>query len=331
MSDTPQSRLPSRREFMVLGTGIFAVAAVGGAGVWQRRQLVRRAVPVMGTVAEIAVVTRDPRAAHAALDAAFAELHAVDRLMTRFSSASDVGRANTAASRSAVPVSAGTAAVVGEALRWAAVRESRFDPCIGRASELWDVTRRSEPPSQADVQRLARRGLYHALELGRSGGEHVLVYHEPDVALDLGGIAKGYAVDRAVVALRDWGVTDALVNAGGDLYAMGTSAERDPWRVGVRSPAEPSRIAFSFALEDRAVATSGDYEQYFEHGGRRYHHLLDPATAAPRVAFSHSLTVAADTCMSADAAATAAFGLPQAIAHDVVRSGEAGALIVQSG
>jgi FAD:protein FMN transferase len=230
-----------------------------------------------------------------------------------------------------VPVSAATAAVVTEGLRWACVTDSRFDPCIGRASELWDVTQRAEPPQDAAVRRLAGRALHRGLELGRSAGSDVIVFNDEDIALDLGGIAKGYAVDRAVQTLRAWGVTDALVNAGGDLYAMGSSAEGDPWKVGIRSPSDPSRIARTLTLENQAVATSGDYEQFFEHGGRRYHHLLDPATAAPRVGGAHSLTIAADSCMTADAAATAVFGLPAPVAARVLAAAAPAAQMIPLG
>jgi FAD:protein FMN transferase len=310
MNKVDHGRGPSRREFLVLGTGIFAVSATMGLSAWERRQLVRRTVPVMGTLAEIAVAARDPRAAHAAITAAVEELHAVERLMTRFNGTSDVGRANLHARRGPVAISAATAAVVAEGLRWAGAHDSRFDPCIGRASELWDVSRRTEPPPRSDVGRLAHRQLYRQLEIGRTAAGDVLIYHDADIALDLGGIAKGYGVDRAVAALRAWGVTDALVNAGGDLYALGVAADGEPWRIGIRSPEDPARLSGTITLQDRAVATSGDYEQYFTHGGRRYHHLLDPATAEPRVAALHSLTITADTCMTADAAATAVYGLP---------------------
>jgi FAD:protein FMN transferase len=327
MTEHHSARGPSRRDFLVLGAGMFTVAAVGTA--WRRERLVRRTVPVMGTIADIAVVARDERAAHAAITAAIDELHAVERSMTRFNVRSDIGRANLDAYRKPVAVGAATAAVVAEGLRWAGVDGSRFDPCIGRASELWDVTRRTAPPASDAVGRLAARGLYRGLELGTRGSEHVLLYHEPDIALDLGGIAKGYAVDRAVATLRAWGVTNALVNAGGDLYALGQSADGDPWRVGIRSPAEPGRIAGRIELQDRAVATSGDYEQYFEHAGRRYHHLLDPATAAPRAATLHSTTVAAATCMAADAAATAVFGMAPAAARRVLAGAAPGAELIE--
>jgi FAD:protein FMN transferase len=304
---------PSRRDFLTIGAGIFAFSALGVT--LRRRQLVRRSVPLMGTIAEIAVVTRDEGAAHQAITAAVDELHAVERLMTRFNGSSDIGRANLGAFTAPVVISGATATVIAESLRWACQPGSRFDPCIGRVTELWDVGRSVEPPQPGQVGRLAGRDLYRALEIGRTGGQDVLRYHEEDIAVDLGGIAKGYGVDRAVAALRAWGITDALVNVGGDLYALGLSPEGDPWKIGVRSPSDPARMSGTLRLRDRAVATSGDYEQYFEYAGRRYHHLFDPATAAPGVATAHSLSVSADTCMTADAASTAVFGLPTTAAR----------------
>jgi FAD:protein FMN transferase len=300
-------RAPSRRDFFVMGAGIFAVSTLGLS--LARRQLVRRTVPVMGTLAELAVVCRDERTGHAAIDAAVSELRTVDRLMSRFSTSSDIGRANAGAFHGPVVVDAATALVVTEALRWAYAEDSVFDPAIGRANALWDVSRRLTPPDARAVERLAGRGLYRSVEVSRRSGSPVLSYANADVALDLGGIAKGFAVDRAVTALRSWGITDGLVNAGGDLYALGSSADGDPWTVGIRAPDTGRGLAGTVTLTDRAIATSGDYEQYFEHDGRRYHHLLDPNTAAPRASSARSLTVAADCCMTADAAATAVFGL----------------------
>jgi FAD:protein FMN transferase len=325
MKDMQGGRTPSRREFLVLGAGIFTVSAVG---LVRSRQLIRRSVPVMGTIAEVTVVARSERAGHDAISAAVAELYEVQRLMSRFDAASDVGRANIMAARQDVEVSGATADVIAESLAWAALPGSCFDPCIGRAVEAWQVQERTTPPAASEFHRLAGRALHRQVRLARAGGRATVRFGDADVALDLGGIAKGYAVDRAVAALRDWGITDGLVNAGGDLYALGSSADGGPWLVGIRSPADPQRLAGTLHLQDRAVATSGDYEQFFDHGGMRYHHLLDPATAAPRIAGIHSCTVAADSCMAADAGATAVFGLGDNDARRVLARGGRGAELV---
>ncbi|MGD8278452.1 MAG: FAD:protein FMN transferase, partial [Gemmatimonadota bacterium] len=286
-----QRRLPGRREFVAFGVGAFAVA-VAPRVVRGRPERVHRTVPVMGTFAEIAVVHRDRRLAQGAIDAALGELRGVDRSMTRFRPDSEIGRANRMASRTAVPVSAATASVVTAALGWADRTDGAFDPAVGRAIELWDVGSRHAPPSHDAVVRLAGQRLHRAVEVGRMDGRPVLVYHDAAVALDLGGIGKGWGVDRAVDALREWGIRNAIVNVGGDLYALGTSEQGEPWRVGIRSPDDPSKLIRTIEVSDRAVATSGVYEQYFDWHGRRFHHLLDPATGEPRRTSERTVTIA---------------------------------------
>jgi FAD:protein FMN transferase len=262
----------------------------------------------MGTVADLAVVHQDRTRANRAVNAAIAELQQVERWMTRFDGTSDVGRANRAAAADATIVSPATAAVVIAALTWADVSGGAFDPCLARTIEAWDVARRSDPPAPDTFVRLAGRRLHRALDVDTWRGQPAVRFTDPDVGLDLGGIAKGYGVDRAVAALREHGISDAIVNVGGDLYAIGSGADGDPWRVGVRAPDEPDGIVSTLEVRDRAVATSGSYLQYFESRGRRYHHLIDPDTAEPRVCAMKSLTVSAGSCMAADAAATALFG-----------------------
>ncbi|MHC4958913.1 MAG: FAD:protein FMN transferase [Planctomycetota bacterium] len=285
----------NRRRFLALGAGAFAFAALPLAT--RRPRLVRRSLPVMGTIAEIAVAGD-----HADIDAAFAELAFVDRTMSRFRADSDVGRLNRAGR--AVTIGAPTAFVLERALSWAEASDGGFDPCLGRATELWDLR---VPPDAIRLRRLAGRRLYRSLDLDKARA----IVRDPDVAVDLGGIAKGYAVDRAADALRARGVRDALVNVGGDLVALGRSADGDPWRIGIADPDAPDRWQRTIELEDAAVATSGDYQRFFTHGGRRYHHLLDPATAAPCETATRSVTVAADNCLTADAAATAVYANPE--------------------
>lgn len=299
---------PSRRDFLLLGVGAFAVMMVPVFG-RRRPILARRAIPMMGTVAEAVVVHSDRRYGQAAISAAFQELSWVEHTMSRFRADSDVGRANLAAGSHGVRITPATAHVVRAAVGWAESSEGAFDPCLGKVLELWDVGNRQIPPPRSTFQRLAGRGLFRALDIDTCDGTPAVRFSDEDVALDLGGIAKGYGVDRAVQTLRDWGIHHALVNVGGDLYALGRSADGDPWRVGIRSPSSPNRFVTTLELSDRAVATSGDYMQFFEHGGTRYHHLMDPTTGAPRVGTTRSVTVSADDCLAADAAATAAFGM----------------------
>ncbi len=308
---------PTRRQMIALGVGVFAVTAAPFLRS-RRARLVRRTVPLMGTLAEVGVVHEHPVYAHSAIDAAFDALRGVEALMTRFAATSDVGRANQLAIEDAVDISPATAAVLVAAVDWGVASDGRFDPCLARVTDLWDVRNRTAPPPVAQVRRFAGRHLYRALDLDLGPQPRVRLT-DRDAAIDLGGIAKGYGVDRAVAALRSWGVDRGIVNVGGDLYALGTSDDGDPWQVGIRSPTTPDRVSGTLPLADAAVATSGDYEQYFTADGQRYHHLLDPETAAPRRSVTHSVTVRAATCLAADAAATAAFGLDLSVARRLLQ------------
>jgi thiamine biosynthesis lipoprotein len=238
MPETDQGFRPSRRRLLALGAGAFVVAVVPFT-LRERRRLVRRRVPLMGTLADLAVVHEDERLAHTALDAALDELRAVEATMSRFLPSSDVGRANRQAAQAPVAVSRPTADVLAAALRWADHTDGAIDPCLGRAVGLWDDVHRKAPPPAPRVKALAGRRLYRALELEDWRGQPVVRFRDPDIALDLGGIAKGFGVDRAVAALRDRGIRNGLVNVGGDLYALGVSEDDDPWRVGVRSAEDP--------------------------------------------------------------------------------------------
>lgn len=327
MEPTERPRIhPTRRELIGLGVGAFVVAV---APFLRRRgaRLIRRTVPVMGTIADLGVVHDDPVAGHAAIDAAVEELRRVERLMSRYSPTSDVGRANRVAARDAVDVSPPTVAVLEAAIAWAIASDGAFDPCIGRAVDLWDVAHHTTPPPAGDVRRLAGRRLYRALDVDGGARPRVRLT-DRDAAIDLGGIAVGYAVDRAVDALRRRGIARGIVNVGGDIYAIGRSEDGDPWRVGIRSPVDPGGLVGTLEVADAAVATSGDYERYFEYRGRRYHHILDPDTAAPRVSAVHSVTIRAASCLAADAASTAVFGLDRADAARLLRSAGSGAELV---
>ena len=321
-----------RREFIAFGAGTFVVA--GLPLVFKRRiehpGLVRRSLPVMGTIAEVAVAHRDPRVAQAAIDAAMNELQWVERTMTRFNDVSDIGRANLYAAREAVEVHPTTAMVVAEALHWAEVSDGAYDPAVGGIVRLWDVLHRHEPPPRAPLARLASRQLHRKVEVGTHRLAPVLIYRDPDVSLDLGAIAKGYAVDRATQALRERGIEKALVEAGGDLYAIGTAPDGEPWQIGVRDPNDTRAIAATLTASDEAIATSGTYYRFFRWRGRRYHHLMDPAVAEPRDTPLQSLTIRADSCMHADVAATTVFGMATEQARAVLQRARPRALIAST-
>lgn len=304
-----------RRAFLGLGVGVLGVAL---APSWLRGKprIHRLRVPVMGTVAELAVADSDPTRAGRALRAASVELRRVETLMTRFDAGSDVGRFNAAPVGSRVGVSPETAELVRIARIWAESTGGAFDPTLERLSRIWDPTEVRRPPD-VDVLRRARAdaGGWTSLEIWSDGTEAWML-RGPGTALDLGAIAKGWGIDRAADRLAGLGVSSALVNVGGDLAALGRAPGGRPWRVGVRDPRDPEGVVRTVELEDGSMATSGDYLRYFRHGGVRYAHILDPGLGSPSRSGLRSVTVVAGRATHADAAATTAFVLGPAAAAD---------------
>jgi len=327
VTDHSRPRGLDRRDFVSASLGALVVAAIPLAA-RGRRTVVKRTLPIMGTLAEVTVVHRDPRYAEHAIDVAYDALRDVERRMTRFRPDSEIGQVNNAAHLAPVAVSVESMFVVDAALRWARASDGAFDPAIGRVVELWDVAHRHEPPPSVSVRRLAGRSLYHKVDTGIDAGRPSIFFTDDDVHLDLGAIAKGYGIDRAIEALRAIGVAHALIDVGGEVAAIGGSAPGEPWRVGIASPEDPVTVRRTLELTDGAIATSGDYEQFFRWRGFKYHHLMDPDTAAPRVAAERSVTVGATTCMDADAAATAVFGMERLKAQNLLDRCSPGAQLI---
>jgi thiamine biosynthesis lipoprotein len=203
---------------------------------------------------------------------------------------------------------ADTCDILGLALEGARRSEGLFDPTWAALRDLWRFGDGQDGEVPAD-EALARRCPlvdYRLVEVEPVAGACRARLPRAGMRVGLGGIAKGWAVDRAAAALRALGHRDFLVQAGGDLYAAGRRGGR-PWRVGVRDPRGPPDRAFAWMdLSDVAFSTSGDYERYFLRDGRRHHHLIDPRTCRPAPA-SRAVTVLARSAVEAEVLSKAAF------------------------
>ncbi|HEC19201.1 MAG TPA: FAD:protein FMN transferase [Gammaproteobacteria bacterium] len=181
-----------------------------------------------------------------------------------------------------------------------------FNPAIGKLIALWgfasDDPPKGPPPSDAAIRAIVDQ--HPSMTDIRRDGIQIQAQN-PALKLDFGAFAKGYAVDRAIEVLRELGINNAVVNAGGDLRAIGRHGER-PWRVGIRHPREAGILASVEVQGDESVFTSGDYERYFDWQGKRYDHIIDPRTGYPAQGLS-SVTVFSQLADLADAAATALF------------------------
>jgi thiamine biosynthesis lipoprotein len=203
-----------------------------------------------------------------------------------------------------------TAEIIALGLDVAQRSDGAFDLTLGQLKALWGFDQESPTlPDQAALS-AALNGIGPAA-LSLQGQE--VNKRTPLLQVDLGGIAKGYAVDRAIAVLKEHGVTSAAVNAGGDMYLLGPHSELQgrperPWRIGIQHPRHKETLLETVQVSDRAVVTSGDYERFFEEDGVRYHHIFDPKNGLPARG-CQSVTIIADSVVLADALATAVFVL----------------------
>jgi len=236
--------------------------------------------------------------------AALDEVDRVDRLMSHYRPESPLSRLNREAARGPVPVEAELFDFLVLCLRHGRESGGAFDVTVGPLMKAWGFFGGDGrlPGEDEREAALARVGYRHVVLDPRA---RTVRFDRPGLELDLGGIAKGYAVDRVVALLRSRGVPSALVNGGGStLYGLGASPEGGPWTVEVRDPVDPRMAAFTVRLEDRALSVSGTSERSFEQGGAAYSHVMDPRTGRP-VAGILGVAVLAATGTEGDALATA--------------------------
>ena len=250
--------------------------------------------------------TADEAAAAAAFEAVFQEFDRLERLMSVWIDGSDIVRLNAAAGEHPVPVSPEVREVLLIAHQVSEWTGGKFDVTFGALSDLWkfDHDQDNVVPDRAEVLRRLPLIDYRALDVDERAGTAFL--KRKGMRAHLGGIGKGYAVDRAVAVLRERGFRDFMIQAGGDLYVAGHRGER-PWRLGIRDPRGPADRSFAtLDLSDGTFSTSGDYERFFMKDGRRYHHILDLNVGEPARS-CRSVTLVTDRAVIADALAKGVF------------------------
>lgn len=260
----------------------------------------------MGTEVRLTAVLSDEAAAASAFDEVFREFDRLEALMTVWRDESEIARLNREAGLHQVPVSPEVREVLLIARQVSEWTEGRFDVTFGALSGLWkfDHDQDNTVPDPDEVRRQLPLVNYRDLVVDESAGTAFL--RRSGMRVNLGGVGKGYAVDRAVAILRRRGLRDFMVQAGGDLYAAGRRGDR-PWRLGIRDPRGPADRSFAaIDLRDSSFSTSGDYERFFMRDGRRYHHIINPHTGEPARG-CRSVTIAARTATLADALSTGVF------------------------
>jgi thiamine biosynthesis lipoprotein len=254
----------------------------------------------MGTTVTVWLWTADERAAAQAAEAVFAEMKRLDKEMTTWDAASEVSQVNTAAGDKPIKVSDETYAVIERAVDISKRSKGVFDITVGAFKGVWrfDEDMNETLPDPAVVK--DRLALVNWKDIVLDARQRSVFLRRKGMSITLGGIAKGYAVDKCVAILRARGFHDFMMQAGGDMYVAGKKGE-DPWTVAIRDPRGPTNTLFATApIENHSFSTSGDYERGFVKDGVRYHHILDPRTGQPARA-SRSVTIRAKDAFTADA------------------------------
>jgi thiamine biosynthesis lipoprotein len=269
--------------------------------------LVTRVRIAMGSELQVSAWTADGAAAAAAFDAVFAEFDRLDGLMSVWKPESDITRLNEVAGDHPVPVSDDVRRVLAAARRVSEWTGGKFDVTWGVLSGLWrfDHDQDNRVPDMGRVRSLLPLIDYRSLIIDEAAGTAFLA--KPGMRAHLGGIGKGYAIDRAVEILRGRRIDDFTVQAGGDMYVSGLK-DGKPWRLGIQDPRGRGGVPFAtIALTNSTLSTSGDYERFFIKDGRRYHHIIDPVTGEPSQAGCRSVTILTTSATLADGLSTGVF------------------------
>ena len=259
---------------------------------------------IMGTNIDVEIWHDDTVKGEAAIDAVMDEMRRIDTLMSHYKPESELSQINARGAREAVVVDPELFDLIKLSLHFSEITDGAFDITYASVGYLYDY-RKHIKPSEDQIEKALPGVNYRHLILNEKA--HSVKFAQEGMRIDLGGIAKGYAVDRGIGILQARGVQHAVVTAGGDTRIIGDRLGR-PWIVGIRHPDDKSKTVLRLPLVDTAMSTSGDYERYFDENGQRYHHIIDPHTghSASKV---RSATILGPTAVQTDGLSKTAFVL----------------------
>ena len=256
----------------------------------------------MGTRVEVQLWSEDPVISQKLLIAAMAEFDRIEELMSTYIASSEMSRVNDRAFDTPQKISPELFALLQEALRMSILTDGAFDITFDSVGTLYDF-RAQKKPSVSEIGEQLDKINYKLIVLNETDGS--VSFAASGVRINLGGIAKGYAVERAIEMLADAGIQHALATAGGDTRLLGDRRDK-PWIVGIRDPNDKDAVFTRLALNDEAISTSGDYERFFIEDGKRYHHILRPVDGKP-VEGVRSVTVIGPDATMTDGLSTSIF------------------------
>ena len=258
--------------------------------------------PMMGTEVSVYLWSDDPETGRLALEEVFDEVTRIDNLMSTYIDESEISKVNRDAAGEPIVVSDELFDLIQRSLDISVLTRGAFDITYDSVGKHYDF-REHRRPDTATVAAERQLINYRLVKLDRVAG--TVAFERAGVRINLGGIAKGYVVERGIEILRKQGIRNAIVTAGGDSRLLGDRRGR-PWMVGIRDPRKDGEVAISVPLANEAISTSGDYERYFEEDGIRYHHIITPSTGTPAEGV-HSATVFGPDAVITDALSTSVF------------------------
>ena len=258
----------------------------------------------MGTRVAVELWADDPGLAARAMEAVIAEMRRTDELMSTYKPESQLSRVNAEAHERPVEVDPEIVDIVAKSFEFSRLSDGAFDVTYASVGYLYDYRAHARPTAEQVAAALPGVD-YRQVQVDRD--RNTIRFLRKGVRVDLGGIAKGRAVDRGIEILRALGIEHAMVNAGGDTRLLGDRRGK-PWIVGIRDPRNEGSMVTRLPLEDEAISTSGDYERYFEEDGVRYHHILVPGTGQSAREVRSATVIGADATLT-DALSTTVFVL----------------------
>ena len=289
-----------------------------GTGQKQELKLFKKASLSMGTVFEATIYAPDKYVAEKTFNDVFQEINRLDYLMSNYKKESVLSELNKNASAEPANCNKELASVIEQSLQYSDITDGAFDITIGPLMKKWGFfKKKGRIPGKEELESVLESVSYKNIiieektikSLAKNPGTVKTVFFKnPDTRIDLGGIGKGYAVDRAVSVLKQNGISSALINFAGNIYTFGTPPGKESWVIGLQHPRESEGLLGTFEIKDKAVSTSGDYEKFFTIEGKRYSHIIDPRTGNP-VKGIVSVTIVTGNATRADALSTGVFVL----------------------
>ena len=243
------------------------------------------------------------------IDKAFNKVKEIEQLVSINTTNTELDSVNENAGISPIKVSDDTFKIVQKGLEYSKLTNGYFDITIGPIVKLWSIgLPEAKVPTQTEIDESLKYIGYDDLELNES--EQTIFLKKKGMLIDLGGIAKGYTADEISSVLKEEGVTRAIIDLGGNIYALGEKSENIPWKIGVQNPSETrGEIVGSLTLENKSIVTSGIYERYIEENGKKYHHILSSFNGYPYDNEIAGVTIISNTSMDGDALSTSVFAM----------------------